>query len=567
MFSPMPIPRLPRVLAVLLLLLAASAAGAAAGPAAPPPPGYAMLLKLFEEWRRFAQPARVGDVPDYRPAAIAQKAAGLPALRRRLEALDTRGWTRSQRVDYRLVQAELNGLDFQLRVLRPWARDPAFYATVFAEQSDTPEHEGTSALPAIELWAHAYPLSAADQQVLTRQLEAVAPLLAQARENLKDGDARELWLHGARPLRDQARVLAELEKGALPVHSATGTRTAGLQGATPALRAAVAHARAATEAFAGWVEAQAPGKKGPSGVGKENYTWYLRNVHLVPYSWEDEVALLRRELERAHASLRLEEHHNRALPPLEPAATAEAFAKLNQDRLEKFVRFLTQTGRVIPERPYVRSALAAQLGAWVPPERRNFFLQVTHREPMLLLAHQYHWLDLARLREEPHASPVRRVPALFNIWDSRAEGFATAFEELTMHAGLYDDNPRARELVWVMLANRAARGLASLYVQANEMTLVQAGQLQQRWTPRGWAPATSELTATEQLLYLRQPGYGTSYVSGKALVDRLIAQYAREHDPAPFDLRQFMAQLNDAGLLPVTLLEEELTAQPAPAGP
>ncbi len=39
-----------------------------------------------------------------------------------------------------------------------------------------------------------------------------------------------------------------------------------------------------------------------------------------------------------------------------------------------------------------------------------------------------------------------------------------------MHVGLYDDNPRARELVWIMLANRAPRGLASLYVQANLFT-------------------------------------------------------------------------------------------------
>ncbi len=558
----MPLHRLPRALAVLLLLLAA--ASVAAAPAAPPPSDHAALLTLYEEWRRFAGPALTGNVPDYRPAAIARKAQGLPTLRKRLEALDTRGWTRAQQVDLRLVRAEMSGLDFELRVLRPWARDPAFYAHVFSAQSDTPEHEGNSVLPAVELWAYDYPLSAADQQTLTRQLEAVAPLLAQARENLKDGDARELWLHGARPLRDQARALAQLEQGALEVHSARGTRTATLQGATPALRAAVARARAATEAFADWVQAQAPRKKGPSGVGKEHYTWYQRNVHLVPYTWEDEVALLRRELERAHASLRLEEHRNRALPPLQPAASPEAFAKLNQDRLEKFLRFLTQTGRVIPERPYVRAALAAQLGPWVPPEERNFFTHVTHREPMLLLAHQYHWLDLARVREEPPANPIRRAPALFNIWDSRAEGFATAFEELTMHAGLYDDNPRARELVWIMLANRAARGLASLYVQANEMTLVQAGQLQQRWTPRGWAPATSELTATEQLLYLRQPGYGTSYVTGKRLVDRLITQFARERDPAPFDLRSFMAQFNDAGLLPVTLLQEELTAQGPP---
>src|SRR3546814_14832780 len=87
---------------------------------------------------------------------------------------------------------------------------------------------------------------------------------------------------------------------------------------------------------------------------------------------------------------------------------------------------------------------------------------------MLLYSHDYHWIDLARMRDEPHSSPIRRRASLANIWDVRAEGFATAFEELLMHAGLYDDNPRAKELVWIMLANRAARGLASLYVQSND---------------------------------------------------------------------------------------------------
>ena len=45
-----------------------------------------------------------------------------------------------------------------------------------------------------------------------------------------------------------------------------------------------------------------------------------------------------------------------------------------------------------------------------------------------------------------------------------------------MQAGLYDHEPRGRELVWIMLANRAARGLASLYVQANQMDLATAGR-------------------------------------------------------------------------------------------
>ena len=56
----------------------------------------------------------------------------------------------------------MNGLDFFLRMLKPWARDPGFYQTVFAEMSDVPAHEGPSAEPNIDLHSYTYPLSPAD---------------------------------------------------------------------------------------------------------------------------------------------------------------------------------------------------------------------------------------------------------------------------------------------------------------------------------------------------------------------------------------------------------------------
>src|SRR3546814_16144297 len=64
------------------------------------------------------------------------------------------------------------------------------------------------------------------------------------------------------------------------------------------------------------------------------------------------------------------------------------------------------------------------------------------------------------LRHEQHPSPIRQPPPLFNIFEDRSEGWATAMEEVDMQAGLYDDLPPGRERVWIMLANRAARGLA-----------------------------------------------------------------------------------------------------------
>jgi len=523
------------------------------------PDGYLALVRLFRQWRDFEHPVMKNNVPDYSASAMVAKAGALHQWRKRLDALDPRSWPIEQQNDYKLVKAEMNGLDFNLRVLRPWARDPAFYVNVFSSLSDIPWREGPVPYPEIELYNYHFPLDADAQKDLTRKIGIIPAFLSEAKENLKASNARDLWVYGEEELRNQSRTLASLEAGTLTVRTLAQHQQADVTGASPELRGAVANARKATDEFVVWLEKLAPTKTGPSGVGKENYTWYQQNVHFIPYNWDEEVVLLRRELERAQASLRLEEHHNRNLPPLEPATDAAAFDKMTHDRLDKFVDFLVKQ-EIIPDKPYIKPALAEELGTFVPEDQRVFFTRVTHREPMLLLSHDYHWIDLGRMRDEPNASPIRRQALLSNIWDNRAEGFATAFEELMMHVGLYDDNPRARELVWIMLANRAARGLASLYVQANQFTLEQAGRFHAEWTPRGWAKSADSLTAFEQLLYLRQPGYGSCYITGKLLADRLMMEYGHQQDLAgkPFVVRDFLDRFNKEGMIPVLLMESEM---------
>src|SRR6267378_3128166 len=479
--------------------------------------GYDSLLRLAEDWRRFERPAISNCLPDYGAAAIAARAAALPAYRAQLHELDTRGWSAAQIVDYRLIEAEMNGLDFDLRVRQPWARDPSFYATVFGERSDVPEHEGPTAAPAIDLFGFQFPLSRADRRSMTCLLSAIPALLDQAKINLRESNAGDLWVYGASTVRGQSEVLGKLRAGTLNMRTLEGSKHASLTGADAALLSAVDRAQKATDAFVSWIELEAPKKTGPSGVGKDNYNWYLQKVHLVPYDWDQQETLLRRELERARASLALEEFRNRNLPPL---------------------------------------------------DRRNFFQHATALEPLGLFSHDYHWIELARIKEEPNHSAIRRLPALYNMFDSRSEGLATAMEETLMQAGLYDDNPRGREIVWIMLANRAARGLASLYVQANQMSLREAGRFHARWTPRGWSDPGSDLVAFEQLLYLRQPGYGTSYITGKLQFERLMSDYAQQQQSAGkhFNLGEFFTHINEAGTIPFALVETETVISPADRG-
>jgi hypothetical protein len=277
-------------------------------------------------------------------------------------------------------------------------------------------------------------------------------------------------------------------------------------------------------------------------------------------SWEDEVRLLERERDRAWASLMLEEHRNRHLPPMQAARNAAEYDLLADRAATNLMAFLTEQDIVTVE-DYFEPALREHLGQFVPVESRNFFMIGVHYDPTPLYTHFWHWFALARMDTEPHASPIRREALLYNIFDSGNEGTATGVEEMFMHAGLYDDSPRSRELVWIMLAQRAARGLGSLYAQANEMTMEEAGSVHMDWTPRGWMKTEKDLLIFEQHLYLRQPGYGTSYVTGKYLLEKTLADYARQKElrDEPFSLRQFFDELNATGNIPIAMSRWEMT--------
>jgi uncharacterized protein (DUF885 family) len=137
---------------------------------------------------------------------------------------------------------------------------------------------------------------------------------------------------------------------------------------------------------------------------------------------------------------------------------------------------------------------------------------------------------------------------------------ATAFEEAMMTAGLYDANPRAREIVWIMLAQRAARGLGALYAHSNDFTMKEAADFQVEWTPRNWMSPTLDLLGFEQQLYLRQPGYGTSYIIGKVLLEDLMKEVSKQKRDA-FLTRDFYDSVNGVGLIPVSLIRLQLTGK------
>ena len=527
-------------LLVMALLLAACSAPPVEN--IPKTKSYDELVTLFSEWREFQSPDLIDGVPDYSVASMKKQYAELDSWKKRLQAFDTIGWPIKHQVDWYLVWAEMNGLDFDLRVVKPWERDPAFYVWFYLSPSDVPEREGPNIYGAVDIPFYKQPLSAADAAEIAGRLRKAGAVYEQARKNLT-GNAKDIWALGERSIRAQSDELTAF--------------AVSMESSFPDLSVAAKEAVLSSNQFAEWVSEQAKSKTGVSGIGKADYDWCLKNVHLVPFSWEEEVVLLKRELARANSALRLAEYHNRSRPPLVRAATPEAYAKMQHEATDEFMKFLGE--EMMTVKPYMDPAMRAVIIPFTPAEGlRGFFHEVDYRDPMPMRAHFFHWIDKARELEEPVESPIRRVPLLYNIFDTRAEGMATAMEELVMNAGMLDNRQQVPELVYIMLAQRCARGLGGLYQHGQVMDFDQATKFSSKWVPWGLLPADGGTIQHEEHFYLQQPAYGESYVIGKLQIDELIAEYGRQRE-GNFKLKEFMDEFNQVGIIPMSLVYWQMT--------
>ena len=216
--------------------------------------GYAVLLNLFKEWRQFESPPLNAGAPDYTLATREKRHPEFLKLQSRLQSIDTTGWQVAEKVDWTIVWSEMNGYDFNHRVLQPWVRDPAFYKSLWMARSDVPGHEGPTHHGTTELWTYTFPLTQAGRTRLLSNLAVIPALNEQAKENLT-GNARELWIAGIRDIQDQSTNLENMLE---------------LQGLSEdaELKAAVQKAIIATEDLVVGYWPKPHPKKVPPGLGK-----------------------------------------------------------------------------------------------------------------------------------------------------------------------------------------------------------------------------------------------------------------------------------------------------------
>ena len=502
------------------------------------------LEVLFTDWRQFETPPLNNGAPDYSIETFRNRMPEFRKLRDRLNEIDKSKLDIKSKIDWTIIWAEMNGFEFNFRVLKPWERDPAYYKSVWMNRSDVPAHEGPTHHSVVEIWQYDFPLSKNESSELNKQLRVIPILNEQAKINLTD-NAKDLWIAGIRDIDTQISDLQSI----LNYPNVNNDHN---------LVTTINEAVESTVNFSNWLKSESSKKDGPSGIGKENYTWYQNNVHLVPLSWDDEVMLLKRELARAWSSLKLEEHKNRNLPKLNSASTPEEYNLLVSEASKELINFLDKE-EIVDVKDFYKEALDEHLGSYIPEDKRNFFWITAHLDPKPLFSHLFHWFELAEMDFNPSQNVLRKGPLLYNIFDSRNEGVATAVEEMFMQTGLYENNPRSKEIVYILIAQRAARGLGSLYAHANLISMEEAGKIHSEYTPRGWMKTEKELLIFEQHLYLRQPGYGTSYITGKYLFENALAEFSRlNENDASANLKSFFSKLINIGSIPMTLFHWEI---------
>ena len=255
------------------------------------------LEVLFTDWRQFETPPLNNGAPDYSVETFRNRMPEFRKLRDRLNEIDKSKLDIKSKIDWTIIWAEMNGFEFNFRVLKPWERDPAYYKSVWMNRSDVPAHEGPTHHSVVEIWQYDFPLSKNESSELNKQLRVIPILNEQAKINLT-GNAKDLWIAGIRDIDTQINDLQSI----LNYPNVNNNQNLGTT---------INEAIESTVSFSNWLKSESSKKDEPSGIGKENYTWYQNNVHLVPLSWDDEVMLLKRELARAWSSLKLEEHKNR----------------------------------------------------------------------------------------------------------------------------------------------------------------------------------------------------------------------------------------------------------------
>ena len=518
---------------------------------------YKDLLEVFIELRKLQDPVLNNGVPDYTPKAMANQKKSLDTLIANMQLIDTTGWIIHDRVDFHLVLAEMKALEFHHRIYRPWARDPGFYsfrsgdagASMNVESFIRPLFDSEASLTN-------------DQKNKTiKFLKIVPEIFQQARVNLIDGcsDFADLAIRNGE---GEARMFENFAEKFNNIH--------------PDLASDLKLVASEIRLFGKWLYENKHTMTSPAGVGKENYSWWMKNVQLSPWGWEESSEIIQREYDRIITFLKLEEHRNRDLPALKVSMTRKEYEKSIHNALHHVVDFLDD-GKLMTIDDWVNPAdytgfenlseleehfsNSKNSNEEFSPENTSIDTKVRQREIVPGESHEYigHMLDYQR-QERLNLSPIRKAERRFNMGSMRLEGWAVALEELLMQVGVLDDRPRkGREMEYLMNASHMSLAIPDMKLHANEINLAESRKLCAEIMPRGWSREDEDMVWFEMQSNIRNPGgFHSNVVTGKAYFMKLFRERAVQLGD-DFVIKDFIDEFLSFGIIPMPLIRWEMT--------
>ena len=347
-----------------------------------------------------------------------------------------------------------------------------------------------------------------------------------------------------------------------------------------ALRKAASEAIPALVQYGVWLQSKFPGVRKDTAIGRDNYIFFLRNVALLPYSPEQLLAMSQQEWSRSVAFEAYERARDAELPqlPLLPSQEAQIDReKTDEEQIRslltkehlltipswmKHYRNLPLPAFVIPfESLTVTDDLTGpsrldQDGTSyirVPSPNLGFFNLSTARDPRPIIAHEGvpgHYFQLALSSANPDA--IRR-----HYYDSGAnEGIGFYAEEMMLQAGLFDDSPRSREIIYSFMRLRALRVEVDVKLALGTFTLQQGADYLAQTVPMDRGTALGEAA-----LFASSPGQAITYQTGKIQITELLAD-ARRKQGEDFSMLKFNDFVWSNGNVPIALQRWEMLGDP-----
>src|SRR5882762_1747197 len=520
------------------------------------------LASEFWTWRAECRPFTFDDVPrmehadgtrDWSAAAIAKQRVDLSEFERRWKVMRTDRWPVRQMVDYRLVGSAIARVRWELDVNPRWQRDPTFYV----EQAiDALQEELMPRLP----------FGDARSQKIVARAENIPSILEQGKLNLKAiGPFAQLTIE---LLADIRARLARVERGVSPLLTTDDQRVR--------FRIAIDAASRGLVDYREWLKQNLPSMRQDFALGDKAYGFFLHQVALLPYTPEKLLAMARQDFQRVLAMESYEHQRDLRAPELKMAATAEEeSARMTHD--DANIRSYMTEHEILtvpPDLPHWTLRLAPdyvsafdgfgelddftglsrprQNGTrWIQPPSNDlpYFWKAYAQDPRTTGVHEGvpgHFFQLSLSWRNP--DPIRR-----QYYDSGAnEGIGFYAEEMMLQAGLYDDSPRSREIIYNFARLRALRVEEDVKLALGQFTIAQSAEYLARTVPMDRRTAEGEAAD-----FATAPGLGIAYEIGKMQIERMLAERRLERGDK-FTLREFHDYLWSNGNLPLSLQRWEL---------